>query len=198
MLWSHSHHCQDYSAFQTRLRKYHKFKFISSSIPTSRTCPSTNSIHLFDPNQPWNYQHRPLSSIIFHYKTVAPDIITMIFMSDCFNPLQTLHEIWDVYELGGLNWDRDENSRTILKPVSLISRLATSHHRNPLNKIIDKQNTNSSFSETIEWTDYRIMETSMSPSAGWWLKHYKNDAERNLFRKNLFIFLIQSDRRIGE
>ena len=36
---------------------------------------------LMDPNQPWNYQDRQFSCIIFHCKTVDTDIITMILMS---------------------------------------------------------------------------------------------------------------------
>ena len=121
----------------------------------------------------------------------------MIITSDFFKTLQIHNEIWRLYELAGLDWDRDEKFPTILKPISLLSTLATSHHRNTLNKIIIKQNLNSSFSGTIEWPSYRIMDTTMRPSLGSWFKHYQNDAERNRFGKNLLIFHTQSDRRIG-
>ena len=59
----------------------------------------------------------------------------------------------------------------ILKPVSLISTLATPDHRNHLSKMITKQNINSAFSATIDWPYYRIMDTNMRPSVCWWLKH---------------------------
>ena len=110
-----------------------------------------HSPSLMQPNQPWNYQVHPIYCIIFHCKSVDPDIVTMIITSDSFNPLQIHHEIWRVYELAGLDWDQDGKFPTILKPVSLISTLATSDHRNHLSKIITKQNINRSFSATIEW-----------------------------------------------
>ena len=81
---------------------------------------------LMQQNQPWNYQVRPFYCIIFHYKSVDPDIITMIITSDCFNSLQIHHEIWRVYESAGLDWDQDDNFPTILKPDSLLSTLAAS------------------------------------------------------------------------
>ena len=149
---------------------------------------------LMHPNQPWNYQVRHFYGIIFNCKSVDPDIVTKIISSDCFNPLQRHQEIWRVYKFAGLDWDSDDNFHTILKPVSLISTLAPSEHRNHLTKIITKTNINSSFSATIEWPYYRITDTSMRPSVGWWFKHYQNDGERNLFGKSLFIFLTQTDR----
>ena len=39
---------------------------------------------LMQPNQPCNYQVRPFYCIIFHCKSVDPDIVTSIITSDCF------------------------------------------------------------------------------------------------------------------
>ena len=94
---------------------------------------------LMQAKQQWNYQVRPFYSIIFHCNTVDPDIVTVIITSNCFNPLQIHIEIWRVYELAGLDWDQDDNFHTILKPVSLITTLATSDHRNHLSKIFTKE-----------------------------------------------------------
>ena len=80
------------------------------------------SSSLMEPNQPSDYQVRPLYSIIFHCKTVDPDILTIIITSDCFNSLQTHHEIWQVYVLAGLDWDRDDNFLKILKALSDLNR----------------------------------------------------------------------------
>ena len=124
-------------------------------------------------------------------------MITMNITSVCINPLQRHHEIWRVYELAGLDWDQDDNFQTNTKPVSLISTLATSDLRNQLSKIITKQNINSRFSATIECPYYRIMDSTKRPSVGWWLKHYQNDAERNLFGNSFFIFLTQSESHMG-
>ena len=49
-----------------------------------------------------------------------------------FNPLQIHHAFSRVYEYAGLDWDKDDSFHTILKPVSLISSLSASDHRNHL------------------------------------------------------------------
>ena len=81
---------------------------------------------LMDPNQQWDYQVRPFYSIIFQCGNVEPDLVTTIIISDCFNLLEIHSEIWRVYLNSGGDWMRENNLRTVLKPVSLLSTLPAS------------------------------------------------------------------------
>ena len=121
---------------------------------------------LMDPNQQWEYQVRPFYTIIFQCENVDSRLITTIITSDCFNPLEIHHEIWRVYVHSVGDWIREDNLRTVLKPVSLLSTLAASTHHNQLSRIINKRNVNDSFPSTIEWPYYRVTETNMRPSIG--------------------------------
>ena len=153
---------------------------------------------LMDPNQQWDYQVRPFYSIIFQCGNVDPDLITTIITSNCFNPLEIHHEIWRVYLNSAGDWLREDNLRTVLKPVSLLSTLAASNHHNQLMKIINKGNVNDCFPSSLEWPYYRVTDTNMRPSIGWWLSKYNNDAEKNLVGKSIFAFLSQSEVLIWE
>ena len=64
---------------------------------------------VLQPNQQRNCQVPPFYCIIFYCKSVDPDIVTMIIMSDCFIPLQIQHEIWRVYGFARLDWDQDQD-----------------------------------------------------------------------------------------
>ena len=97
------------------------------------------SLSLMHPNQAGYYQVDPFYCIIFHCKTVNPDIITMTITSVSFIPLQIHGELWRVSESDGLDWDCAENIPTIPRPVSLISILGTSDNRSLLSQPINKQ-----------------------------------------------------------
>ena len=153
---------------------------------------------LTDPNHQWEYQVRPFYSIIFQCTTVKPDLINMLLTSANFNPLEIHHEISRVYYHQGWNWDQEDSFHTILKPVSILSTLAISRHRNQITSIVTKENVNACFPETIEWPYYRVTDINSRPSVGWWLDKYDNDAEKNLFGKSIFAYLAQADQRNGE
>ena len=156
------------------------------------------SPELMDQNQHWEYQVRPFYTIICPCPNVEPSLITMILTSDCFNPLQIHHEIWRLYINSGLDWFKEENIRTELNPVSLLSTLAASKHQSQLSRIINKHNVNDSFPSSTDWPYYRLTDTYMRPSIGWSLRKYHHDAEKNLFGKSIFTFLSQSDVRDWE
>ena len=138
---------------------------------------------------------RSFYTIIFQCQNVDPGLITISITWDCFNPLEMHHEIWRVYVKSGWDWFNEDNLRTVLKPVSLLSSLAASEHHNQLSRIITKLNVNSSFTGSVEWAYFRETDTNTRPSIGWWLTKYNKDAEKNLFPMSILAFLTQSHIR---
>ena len=51
--------------------------------------------------------------------------------------------------------------------------------------------------KTIQWPYYRVDDSNMTRSVGFWLANY-DDADTNLFGKSILAYVTQTDRRNGE